>query len=120
MDKKILNIALVAHDARKKELVEWCKFNADFLSQHNLCGTGTTARLISEIEYNGEYPLKNITRLLPGPLSGDAKISSMIADGDIDVLIFFCDNLVTQGHQQDIGALSRIASLHNDYHRIHP
>lgn len=113
MDKKILNIALVAHDARKKELVEWCKFNADFLSQHNLCGTGTTARLISEIEYNGEYPLKNITRLLPGPLSGDAKISSMIADGDIDVLIFFCDNLVTQGHQQDIGALSRIASLYN-------
>ena len=47
---KKLNIALVAHDARKQELIEWCKFNADFLTQHNLFGTGTTARLISEIE----------------------------------------------------------------------
>lgn len=122
--KHKLNIALVAHDARKQELVEWCKFNADFLSQHNLYGTGTTARLISKIESgwidNGDNlsytiikPLTHINKLLSGPLGGDQQIGAMIAEGKIDMLIFFCDNLITQGHQQDVGALSRLASLYN-------
>lgn len=121
---KKLNIALVAHDARKQELIEWCKFNADFLAQHNLFGTGTTARLISGIEsgwidngnnlsYTVIKPLTHINRLLSGPLGGDQQIGAMIAEGKIDMLIFFCDNLITQGHQQDVGALTRLASLYN-------
>jgi methylglyoxal synthase len=122
--RKKLNIALVAHDARKQELIEWCKFNADFLAQHNLYGTGTTAKLISNIVTGHEpgddlitikliEPLKHITPLLSGPLGGDQQIGAMIAEGKIDVLIFFCDNLITQGHQQDVGALVRLASLYN-------
>lgn len=119
-----MNIALVAHDARKQELVDWCRHNAELLSQHNLYGTGTTARLISEIVTGHEpgdslisikliEPLKHIIPLLSGPLGGDQQIGAMIAEGKIDVLIFFCDNLITQGHQQDVGALSRLASLYN-------
>lgn len=124
MMKNKLNIALVAHDARKQELIEWCTFNAKFLAQHNLFGTGTTARLISEIEtgrinnddnlsYTSIKPLNHITGLLSGPLGGDQQIGAMIAEGKIDILIFFCDNLITQGHQQDVGALSRLTSLYN-------
>lgn len=124
MTSKTLNIALVAHDARKAELLDWCKFNAEFLSQHNLYGTGTTARLISEIttdiipQPDGltvkfVRPLVNIIKLLSGPTGGDSQIGAMIAEGKIDILIFFCDNLITQGHQQDVGALSRLASLYN-------
>lgn len=126
--KEKLNIALVAHDARKQELIEWCKFNAEFLAQHNLYATGTTGKLIKKIgEYweNDEHyslkqpkfiigPLyKKVTCLLSGPLGGDQQIGAMIAEGKIDILIFFCDNLITQGHQQDVGALVRLASLYN-------
>lgn len=122
-----MNIALVAHDARKQELVDWCTHNALWLSKHKLYGTGTTARLLSEIQVevkttNSESntvdsgccttPLV-INPLLSGPLGGDQQIGAMIATGQIDMLIFFCDNLVTQGHQQDVGALVRLASLYN-------
>lgn len=125
--KKILKIALVAHDARKEELVEWCTHNAQWLSKHRLFGTGTTARLLSNIPVINDtsdlptgtaiadwytMPL-SVKPLLSGPLGGDSEISTMIAHGEIDVLIFFCDNLITQGHQQDVGALSRLASLYN-------
>lgn len=124
MSEKKLNIALVAHDARKSELIEWCKFNAEFLARHNLFGTGTTARLISEIVTGYEpgdslisikltTPLNHINKLLSGPLGGDQQIGAMIAEGKIDALIFFCDNLITQGHHQDVGALVRLASLYN-------
>jgi methylglyoxal synthase len=66
------------------------------------------------IYYEEIKPLKNnVTCLLSGPLGGDSELSAMIAKGEIDVLIFFCDNLITQGHQQDVGALSRLASLYN-------
>jgi methylglyoxal synthase len=123
MGKK-LNIALVAHDARKQELIEWCKYNLGWLSNHNLYATGTTGKLIEDIDTkwkpqeNGtlkkEGPLiGRVTRLLSGPLGGDQQIGAMIAEDKIDVLIFFCDNMETQGHQQDIGALSRLASLYN-------
>lgn len=118
---KKLNIALVAHDDRKHELVEWCDYNAHWLLNHNLYATGTTARMISGLgaftkDPDGEIgymtPLE-VTPLLSGPLGGDQQIGAMIAEGKIDVLIFFCDNLITQGHQQDVGALSRLASLYN-------
>jgi methylglyoxal synthase len=124
---KTLNIALVAHDARKKELIEWARFNAEFLAQHNLYATGTTGRLLQEmfmsLDSPDNFPLgeeemkryyeQKVTRLLSGPIGGDQMIGAMIAEGRVDVLIFFCDNLITQGHQQDVGALSRLASLYN-------
>jgi methylglyoxal synthase len=120
-----MNIALVAHDARKKELIEWVNYNINVLKKHNLYATGTTGKLISNIEVQDNElldgcfshfykPLKNnVTCLLSGPLGGDSQIGAMIAEGKIDMLIFFCDNLITQGHQQDVGALSRLASLYN-------
>ena len=122
---KTLNIALVAHDSRKKELIEWCKHNLQWLSNHNLYATGTTGKLIEDIgshwaPIEGTFysekkgPLVDkVTKLLSGPLSGDCQIGAMIGEGKLDVLIFFCDNLIMQGHYQDIGALSRLASLYN-------
>lgn len=121
--KEILNIALVAHDSRKKELIDWVRYNASLLSKHNLYATGTTGKLISELavtEENDEgkqeitHPFDGkVTRLLSGPLGGDQQIGAMIAEGKIDMLIFFCDNLAVQGHQNDVSALSRLASLYN-------
>ena len=120
-----MRIALVAHDARKQELVEWCTHNAHTLSKHELFGTGTTARLlekipvVNELESFDDDVVDNrdttlrVEPLLSGPLGGDQQIGAMIAEGKIDCLIFFCDNLITQGHQQDVGALVRLASLYN-------
>lgn len=115
---KSLQIALVAHDGRKDELLTWVKFNAGLLSRHHLYATGTTGRLIEEItvteDGNTAMPFKGkITRLLSGPLGGDQQIGAMIAEGKVDMLIFFCDNLIVQGHQNDVSALSRLASLYN-------
>ena len=118
-----MNIALVAHDVRKKELLEWVKYNWATLSEHTLYATGTTGKLISDIEVELDdlkgvsYPycpfLGKVNRVLSGPLGGDQQIGALIAEGDIDVLIFFCDNLAVQGHQNDVSALSRLASLYN-------
>lgn len=121
--KRFLKIALVAHDARKQELIEWATHNAHTLSRHQIYATGTTAKLLSNVTYtvrehydqgmiDTERSLE-IRPLLSGPLGGDQQIGAMIAEGNIDLLIFFCDNLITQGHQQDVGALSRLASLYN-------
>lgn len=119
-----MNIALVAHDSRKNELIEWCRHNLEWLQQHNLYATGTTGKLIEDI--NSQWIPKEdgylhkrgpfvdkVTKLLSGPLGGDQQIGAMIAEGKIDVLIFFCDNLITQGHHQDVGALTRLAALYN-------
>ena len=117
-----MNIALVAHDGRKKELIEWVEYNIHALESHRLYATGTTGKLIKNISVKvSEYgntvewrPLEqNLTCLLSGPLGGDQQIGAMIAEGKIDVLIFFCDNLIVQGHQNDVSALTRLASLYN-------
>ena len=121
-----MNIALVSHDGRKQEMLEWVRYNWEILSKHNLYATGTTGKLISEIEVIEEIDEYNnfikssikpfegrVNCLLSGPLGGDQEIGAMIAERRIDCLIFFCDNLITQGHQQDVGALSRLASLYN-------
>lgn len=119
-----MNIALVAHDGRKKELIEWVKYNYYTLSSHKLFATGTTGKLIqdaliemdttfSEEEVKKDFYNYKVTRLLSGPLGGDQQIGAMIAEGKIDVLIFFCDNLIVQGHQNDVSALTRLASLYN-------
>ncbi|MCQ2295358.1 MAG: methylglyoxal synthase [Bacteroidales bacterium] len=117
---KTLNIALVAHDARKKEFMEWIASKYEILAPHKLYATGTTGRMIQELEVPAEdgfvadRPLaNNVTRLLSGPLGGDQQIGAMIAEGKIDLLIFFCDNLIVQGHQTDVSALTRLASLYN-------
>jgi len=126
------NIALVAHDGRKKELMEWVRYNWETLSKYNLYATGTTGKLVIQTlteshldmiglgNYPDEYPgglhalyTSKVTCLKSGPLGGDQQIGAMIAEGKIDVLIFFCDNLITQGHQTDVSALTRLASLYN-------
>ncbi|MCI1785841.1 MAG: methylglyoxal synthase [Bacteroidales bacterium] len=110
----IKNIGLVAHDSRKKELIDWVKFNAGSLQKCNLFATGTTGRLaeaaLKDVLGN-EAP--SVTCLLSGPLGGDAEISAMIAEKKIDMLVFFCDNLIMQGHQNDVLGLVRLASLYN-------
>ena len=116
-----MNIALVAHDGRKKELLEWANYNIEVLRRHNLFATGTTGKLLRQIcqhssNYDGSfvYPLEEkVTCLLSGPLGGDQQIGAMVAEGKVDALIFFCDNLITQGHQNDVSALVRLASLYN-------
>lgn len=103
-----MTIALVAHDARKNELIEWVKYNTEFLSKHHLIGTGTTARLLNEISDK-----LRVEGYKSGPLGGDQQLGAMIANGEIDMLVFFCDNLSTPGHMSDVNALSRLASLYN-------
>jgi len=112
---KSMKIALVAHDGRKEELISWATFNYGLLSRHQLYATGTTGRLIEEIQAaDGSRPFEGkVKRLLSGPLGGDQQIGAMIAEREIDMLIFFCDNLIVQGHQNDVSALTRLASLYN-------
>jgi methylglyoxal synthase len=100
-------IALIAHDARKPDLLEWVRYNKDVLAQHTLYATGTTGTLIME-----ETGL-DIIRAKSGPLGGDQQIGAKIADGDIDFLIFFWDPLEPQPHDPDIKALLRLAVLYN-------
>lgn len=112
------NIALVAHDSRKEELLEWIKFNKDKLTDCEIYATGTTGRLIEDriftvVNDNEKIIEKKINKLMSGPLGGDAQIGALIAEGKIDCLIFFCDNLIVQGHNNDVLGLSRLASLYN-------
>lgn len=110
----IKKIALVAHDARKQELVSWVRFNAGSLKDCTLFCTGTTGRLVEEAlsEELGENK-PQMEKLLSGPLGGDAQIGALIAEGKVDMLVFFCDNLIMQGHQNDVMSLVRLASLYN-------
>jgi methylglyoxal synthase len=100
-------IALVAHDNRKEALAEWAVKNKKVLGRHFLCGTGTTAKLITD--HTG-LPVKAYRS---GPLGGDQKIGSLIAELGVDLLIFFWDPLTTQPHDPDVKALLRIAVLYN-------
>ena len=100
----------MAHDARKSELVDWVRFNAGSLESCTLYCTGTTGRLIREAlkETLGEENMPEVNCLLSGPLGGDAQIGAMIAEGKVDMLVFFCDNLIMQGHQNDVMGLVRL------------
>ena len=105
--KKKKRIALIAHDNRKIDLLEWAKYNRDLLAQHELFGTGTTGQLISN-----ELKL-NVHRFKSGPLGGDQQVGAKISEGDIDFLIFFWDPLEPLPHDPDIKALLRIAVVYN-------
>ena len=96
------NIALIAHDSKKKEMIEWCSENKDILQRHFLCGTGTTARMIAD---KTGLPVKGYNS---GPLGGDQQIGAKIVEGKIDLVIFFSDPLAAQPHDPDVKALLRI------------
>jgi len=101
------HIGLVAHDGRKRDLLEWVTFNKGTLGQYTLYATGTTGALIQQ-----ETGLK-VMRLKSGPFGGDQQMGALIADGEIDMLIFFWDPLEPQPHDPDVKALLRIAVLYN-------
>lgn len=104
----------MAHDSRKAELVNWVKYNAGVLKDCRLICTGTTGRLIGEaLKEVLEDEAPEVVCKLSGPLGGDFQIGAMIAEGSVDMLVFFCDNLIMQGHQNDVMGLVRLASLYN-------
>ncbi len=105
--KKQKNIALIAHDGKKQEMFKWCEKNKDILNQHILCGTGTTARMITD-----KVGLR-VKGYNSGPLGGDQQIGAKIVEGSIDMVIFFSDPLAAQPHDPDVKALLRIAQVYD-------
>lgn len=107
MKSKKKTVALIAHDNKKSAIVNWALKNKTALEKFDLCGTGTTAKLISEAT---DLPIK---RYLSGPLGGDQQIGAKVAEGKIDMVIFFWDPLESQPHDPDVKALLRIAVVYD-------
>lgn len=116
---EIKNIALVAHDNRKKDLIEWVEWNVDVLAPHNLVCTGTTGRLVEKamqarLSKSDASARSGKLRLLKsGPLGGDQQLGALITEGKIDVVIFFWDPMHPHPHDVDVKALLRIAVVYN-------
>lgn len=107
MAKKQKMIALIAHDGKKHEMVNWALQHKDSLKEYKLCGTGTTARLIAEATG------LDVKGYLSGPLGGDLQIGAKMAEKAIDMVVFFWDPLSAQPHDPDVKALLRIAVVYD-------
>ena len=101
------NIALIAHDNKKPDLINWCEENKEILKNHFLCGTGTTARMITD---KTGLPVRGYNS---GPLGGDQQIGAKIVEGKVDFIVFFSDPLTAQPHDPDVKALLRIAQVYD-------
>jgi methylglyoxal synthase len=113
---EIKNIALVAHDNRKKDLIEWVEWNYETLIPHNLICTGTTGKLVEQalLKKSKKEDFKiSIQKLESGPLGGDQQLGAMIVEGKIDFMIFFWDPMEPHPHDVDVKALLRISVLYN-------
>ncbi len=120
--KKKKNIALVAHDNRKKDLIEWVEYNWESLIPHQLFCTGTTGTLVEEAilnkieaDGNGKFTKSDlhIKKMKSGPLGGDQQLGALVSEGGIDIMIFLWDPMEPQPHDVDVKALTRIAVLYN-------
>ncbi len=105
--ENVRKIALIAHDHKKQEMLDWAAANREVLARYELCGTGTTARLVAEATGLA------VKGYLSGPLGGDQQIGAKVAEGDIDMVIFFWDPLEAQPHDPDVKALLRIAVVYD-------
>lgn len=105
--EKQKNIALIAHDNKKADLIDWCEQHKEILKKHFLCGTGTTARMITD---KTGLPVKGYNS---GPLGGDQQIGAKIVEGVVDFIVFFSDPLTAQPHDPDVKALLRIAQVYD-------
>jgi methylglyoxal synthase len=100
-------VALVAHDNKKKDLIDWAIYNKTVLSRHELIATGTTGKLLEE------HLGRHVKKLFSGPLGGDQQIGAMIAEEKLDLLVFFWDPMEAQPHDSDVKALLRVAVAWN-------
>ena len=105
--KQVKRIALIAHDNKKAEMVSWAMKNRDTLSRYELCGTGTTSKLVSEATG------LDVERYLSGPLGGDAQIAALVAEHKIQMVFFFRDPLDKHPHEPDVQMLMRVCDVHN-------
>lgn len=111
-------IALIAHDSRKSDMIEWVEHNAETLLMNQLICTGTTGKLIQEALYkylhgNPLIDKVNIIKMLSGPMGGDAQIAALVVEGNIDLCVFLIDDLTANPHEADIMMLLRQCRIHN-------
>lgn len=110
--RRRLTIALVAHDHRKADMVEWCIYNSNFLAEHHLVCTGTTGSLVKEALTNEGLEVE-VTCMNSGPMGGDAEIAAMVVRQEVDLAVFLIDDLNAQPHEADIMMLLRQCRVHN-------